>query len=101
MRFKFSIALFMFFIAFLAVTALSADWDNQQSLSADELISGVEKNSKTPITPQQSRALQENKSSMDWTMPRHSERTAKDPKASRAEAEAASSEAKRRVHPHK
>ncbi len=40
MRFKLSIALFMFFIAFLAVTALSADWTNQQYLSADELISG-------------------------------------------------------------
>lgn len=94
MRLKLSIALCMFFIAFLAVTALSADWDNQQSLSADELISGVEKNSKTPMTPQQSRALQENKSSMDWSMPSTLSGSAKDPKASRAEAEAASSEAK-------
>ena len=90
MRFKLSIALFMFFIAFLAVTALSADWTNQQYLSADELISGEEKTSKAPTTPQQSRALRENESSMDWSMPKTLSDTSKDPKASRAEAEAAS-----------
>ncbi len=93
MRFKLSIALFMFFIAFLAVEALSADWTNQQYLSADELISGEEITSKAPTTPQQSRALQQNESSMDWSMPKTLGDTSKDPKASRAEAEAASTEA--------
>ena len=97
MRIKSSIALFMLFIAFLAVTALSADWSSQQSLSADELISGTEFAAPTgpggtPATPQQSRALQENKSDMDWTMPKTLSDTAKNPLDSRAEAEAASSE---------
>lgn len=97
MRNKLSIALSMFFIAFLAVTALSADWSNQQSLSADELISGTEfavpsGPGGTPATPQQSRALQANKSDMDWTMPNTLSDTAKNPQDSRAEAEAASSE---------
>jgi len=91
MSFKLSIALSLFFIAFMAVTALCADWENPESLSADELISGVEKTSKAPMTPQQARALRENESSMDWTMPKTLSETAKDPKASRAEAEAASS----------
>ena len=97
MKFKSSIALFMLFIAFLAVTALSADWGSQQSLSAAELISGTEYAAPTgpggtPATPQQSRALQENKSDMDWTMPKTLSDTAKNPLDSRAEAEAASSE---------
>ena len=94
---KLSIALSMFFIAFLAVTALSADWDRQQSLSADELISGTEYAvpsgpGGTPATPQQSRALQANKSDMDWSMPSTLSSTAKNPQDSRAEAEAASGE---------
>ena len=98
MRNKSSIALFMLFIAFLAVTALSADWSNP-SLSADELISGTEYAAPTgpggtPATPQQSRALQANKSDMDWTMPNTLSDTAKNPQDSRAEAEAASSEEK-------
>lgn len=91
MSFKLSIALSLFFIAFMAVTALCADWESSESLSADELISGVEKTSNAPTTPQQARALRENESSMDWSMPKTLSETAKDPKASRAEAEAASS----------
>jgi len=92
MNFKLSIILSIFFIAFMAVTALSADWENSQSLSADELISGVETNSNAPATPQQVRAARENESSMDWTMPSTLSSTAKNPQDSRAEAEAASSE---------
>lgn len=87
----------MFLVAFLAVTAFSANWDDQQSLSADELISGTEYATPsgpggTPATPQQSRALQANKSDMDWSMPNTLSSTAKNPKDSRDEAEAASSE---------
>lgn len=89
MRFRLLIPLSLFFIAFLAVTALSADWENQESLSADELISGVEKNPRTITTPQQARALRENESEMDWSMPSTLSEGARDPKTSRAEAEAA------------
>jgi hypothetical protein len=92
MNFKLSIALSLSFIAFMAVTTLGADWDNQEHLSADELISGIEKNPKAPATPQQVRALRENESAMDWSMPSTLSKGAKDPKASRAEAEAASQE---------
>lgn len=76
----------------MAVTTLGADWDNQEHLSADELISGIEKSPKAPGTPQQVRALRENESAMDWSMPSTLSKGAKDPKASRAEAEAASQE---------
>lgn len=92
MNFKLSIALSLSFIAFMAVTTLGADWDNQEHLSADELISGIEKSPKAPTTPQQARALRENESAMDWSMPSTLSKGAKDPKASRAEAEAASQE---------
>ncbi len=40
-----------------------------------------------PSTPQKSRALQENKSSLDWTMPSTLGTSATSPKSSRAEAE--------------
>ena len=76
----------------MAVTTLGADWDNQEHLSADELISGIEKSPKAPGTPQQVRALRENESAMDWSMPSTLSKGARDPKASRAEAEAASLE---------
>lgn len=76
----------------MAVTTLGADWDNQEHLSADELISGIEKSPKAPTTPQQARALRENESAMDWSMPSTLSKGARDPKASRAEAEAASLE---------
>ena len=99
MNFKLSIILSIFFIAFMAVTALSADWENSQSLSADELISGVETNSNAPATPQQVRAARENESSMDWTMPSTLSSTAKNPQASRAEAEAGSLEAEEESEP--
>ncbi|MGI6016388.1 MAG: hypothetical protein ACOX84_07720 [Methanothrix sp.] len=92
MNFKLSIALSLSFIAFMAVTTLGADWDNQEHLSADELISGIEKSPKAPTTPQQARALRENESAMDWSMPSTLSKGARDPKASRAEAEAASLE---------
>ncbi|MBK7385973.1 MAG: hypothetical protein IPI63_04295 [Methanothrix sp.] len=92
MNFKLSIALSLSFIAFMAVTTLGADWDNQEHLSADELISGIEKSPKAPGTPQQVRALRENESAMDWSMPSTLSKGARDPKASRAEAEAASLE---------
>ena len=76
----------------MEVTTLGADWDNQEHLSADELISGIEKSPKAPGTPQQVRALRENESAMDWSMPSTLSKGARDPKASRAEAEAASLE---------
>jgi len=73
MRFKMLILSSLLFIAFLAVTALCANW-NEQGLSADELISGGEVEILTPpagqaATPKLSRELQKNKSSLDWTMP--------------------------------
>jgi len=99
MNFRLSIAISLFFIAFMAVTALCADWENAQYLSADELISGVEKTSKAPTTPQQARALRENESEMDWTMPKTLSDTAKTPQDSRAEAQAAALEAEKKSAP--
>jgi hypothetical protein len=73
MRFKMLMLSSMLFLAFLAVTALSVDWDDP-SYDADEMFtSGQEEVYKNPVgapaTPQESRDLQENKSSMNWTMP--------------------------------
>ncbi len=92
MRFKMLILLSMFFIAFLAVTALSADWNNQQNLDAEQLLSGGEEEVLIPpagqaATPQLSRKAQENKSSLDWTMPNTLGGGGKTPWASRDLAE--------------
>jgi hypothetical protein len=72
MRFKVLILSLLLFIAFLAVTALCANWDNPGS--ADELISGGETEIITPpagqaATPKAQRKLNENKTSIDWTVP--------------------------------
>jgi hypothetical protein len=74
MKFKLLIVLSMLFISTQVMMALCADWTNQQSLNAEELLSGGEvtvyKNpSGFAATPQAQRELDKNKSSLDWTMP--------------------------------
>lgn len=73
MRFKMLMLSSMLFLAFLAVTALSVNWDDP-SYDADEMFtSGEDEVYQNPVgapaTPKESRDLQENKSSMNWTMP--------------------------------
>lgn len=96
MRFKMLILSSLIFIAFLAVTALCADW-TQQGLSAEELLSGGEVEIITPpagqaATPKLSRELQKNKSSLDWTMPSTLTGGGDSAKQSRTEAETAGSQ---------
>ena len=95
MRFKMLILSSMLFIAFLAMTALGADWDNQQTLTADQLIDGGETIVLVPppgqyATPQLSRKAQENKSSQNWDMPNTLSGSGKTPWASRDQAETTS-----------
>jgi hypothetical protein len=98
MRFKMLILSSMLFIAVLAMTALSADWENQQSLTADQLLEGGETIVLIPppgqaATPQLSREAQKNKSSQNWDMPNTLSASGKTPWASRDQAEASSSDA--------
>lgn len=88
----------MLFIAFLAMTALSADWENQQTQTADQLLDGGETIKITPppgqaATPQLSRDAQKSKTSQNWTMPNTLAGGANSAKASRDQAEASSSDA--------
>lgn len=97
MRFKIIILSSMLFIAFLAMTALSADWESQQTQTADQLLDGGETIKITPppgqaATPQLSRDAQKNKSSQKWDMPNTLSGSGKTPWASRDQAEAASSD---------
>ncbi|NTV27380.1 MAG: hypothetical protein HGA93_01685, partial [Methanothrix sp.] len=74
MRFKTLILSSMLLIASLAMTALCADWDNQQTQTADQLLDGGEVVTLTPppgqaATPQLSRDAQKSKSSQNWSMP--------------------------------
>ena len=96
MRFKMLILSSLLFIAFLAVTALCANWDNPGS--ADELISGGETEIITApagqaATPKAQRKLNENKTSMDWTVPSTLTGGGNSAKESRTQAESASEEA--------
>jgi hypothetical protein len=94
MRFKMLILLFLFSIAFLAVTALCINWDDPSN-NADEMISSGETTTITPpagqaATPKISREIQANKSSLDWTMPSTLSGNSDSAKISRAEAQSAS-----------
>ncbi|MGV8174747.1 MAG: hypothetical protein ACP5OU_03500 [Methanothrix sp.] len=94
MRFKMLMLSSMLFLAFLAVTALSVDWDNP-TYDADEMFtSGEEEVYQNPVgapaTPQEARKLQENKSALNWTMPSTLGVESKNAKDSRAEAQATS-----------
>ena len=96
MRFKMLILSSLLFIAFLAVTALCANWDNPGS--ADELIGGGETEIVTApagqaATPKAQRKLNENKTSMDWTVPSTLTGGGDSAKSSRTQAESASKEA--------
>ena len=69
MRFKICILSSLLFLAFLAVTALCVNWADP-SYDADAMFSENEEIISSPeITPWESRELQKNKSSLDWTMP--------------------------------
>jgi len=74
MKIKILLLISLVSVAFLAMIALCANWDNQENLNADQLIGGGEVAVITPpegqaATPQASRELQKNKSTLDWTMP--------------------------------
>jgi len=97
MKLKLLVVSSMLLIAFQVMMAFGADWANQQSLSAEELLSGGEvtvyKNpSGFAATPQAQRELDKNKSSLDWTMPSTLTGGGNSAKESRTSAEAASEE---------
>lgn len=96
MRFKMLILSSLLFIAFLAVTALCVNWDNPSG-NADEMISAGEVEIITPpagqaATPAAQRKLNENKTSMDWTVPSTLTGGGNSAKDSRTQAESASEE---------
>jgi hypothetical protein len=93
MKFKMLILSSMLFIAFLATTALCADWANQQTQTADQLLDGGEVVVLTPppgqaATPALQRKANENKTSMDWTVPSTLTGGGNSAKSSRDQAEA-------------
>ena len=93
MRFKMLILSSMLFIAFVAMTAYCADWTNQQTQTADQLLDGGEVAILTPppgmaATPALQRKANENKTSMDWTVPSTLSGSANSAKSSRDQAEA-------------
>lgn len=82
----------MLFVAFLAMTALCANWDDPTQ-TADQLLDGGETAIITPppgqaATPQLSREAQKNKSSQNWVMPSTLTGGGNSAKASRDQAEA-------------
>jgi hypothetical protein len=92
MRFKLLILSALLSVAFLAIVVLCANWDNQQDLNADQLLSGGETETITPptgmaATPQKQRAREANKTSLDWTMPSTIGGSTSSPISSRAAAE--------------
>ena len=94
MRTKMLILLSLFSIAFLTAIALGIDW-NDPSHDAEEMISSGETTTITPpqgqaATPKLSRAQQENKSSLDWTMPSTLSTSDKSAKQSRADSQSES-----------
>jgi hypothetical protein len=87
----------MLFIAFAAITAYCADWTNQQTLTADQLLDGGEVEVLTPpagmaATPALQRKANANKTSMDWTVPNTLSGGGNSAKSSRAEAEASTAD---------
>ncbi|MDD1760968.1 MAG: hypothetical protein LUQ59_01935 [Methanothrix sp.] len=84
----------LFSIAFLTAIALGINW-NDPSHDAEEMISSGETTTITPpqgqaATPKLSRAQQENKSSLDWTMPSTLSTSDSSAKQSRAESQSES-----------
>ncbi len=97
MRFKMLLLSSLLFIAFLAVTALCINWDDPSG-NAEEMISSGEVEIITApagqaATPIAQRKLNENKTSMDWTVPSTLAGGGNSAKASRTQAESASEEA--------
>ena len=92
MKFKMLMLSSMLFIAFLAITAYCANWDDPTQ-TADQLLNGGETPIITPppgqaATPQLSREAQKNKSSQNWVMPSTLTGGGNSAKASRDQAEA-------------
>lgn len=97
MRFKMLILSSLFFIAFLAATALCINWDDPSG-NAEEMISSGEVEIVTApagqaANPAAQRKLNENKTSMDWTVPSTLTGGGNSAKESRTQAESASEEA--------
>ena len=69
MRFKMLVLSSFLLFAFLAITTLGVNW-NDPSYDVDAMFSENDEIVHSPeITPWESRELQKNKSSLDWTMP--------------------------------
>ena len=97
MKFKMLILSSMLFTAFLAITTLCADWTNQQTQTADQLLDGGEVVVLTPppgiaATPALQRKLNANKTSMDWTVPSTLTGGGNSAKSSRDQAEASTAD---------
>jgi hypothetical protein len=87
----------MLFIAFVAITAHCADWANQQTQTADQLLDGGEVAVLTPppgmaATPALQRKANANKTSMDWTVPSTLSGGGNSAKSSRDQAEASTAD---------
>ena len=98
MKFKMLILSSMLFTAFLAITTLCADWTNQQTQTADQLLDGGEVVVLTTppgiaATPALQRKLNANKTSMDWTVPSTLTGGGNSAKSSRDQAEASTADA--------
>ena len=97
MKFKMLILSSMLFTAFLAITTLCADWTNQQTQTADQLLDGGEVVVLTTppgiaATPALQRKLNANKTSMDWTVPSTLTGGGNSAKSSRDQAEASTAD---------
>ena len=91
MSFKALVLSSFLFSTLLAVTALGIDWNNPTS-DVDEMFHSGESEeyvnpAGAPATPQEARKLQENESTLNWTMPSTLSAGGKSAKESREEAE--------------
>ena len=97
MRFKMLILSSLLFIAFLAATALCINWDDPSGNAEEMISSGEVEIIKAPAgqaaNPAAQRKLNENKTSMDWTVPSTLTGGGDSAKSSRTKAESASEEA--------
>jgi len=96
MRFKMLILSSMLFIAFVAITAYCANWDDPTQ-TADQLLDGGEVVVITPpagmaATPALQRKANANKTSMDWTVPNTLSGGGNSAKSSRDQAEASTAD---------
>ena len=96
MRFKMLILSSMLFIAFVAITAYCANWDDPTQ-TADQLLDGGEVVVITPpagmaATPALQRKANANKTSMDWTLPSTLSGSGNSAKSSRDQAEASTAD---------